>query len=56
MKKIEQAPIDRMNRQPLKAMKLVVRTGASDMLKYPSRMGNTLYYPDGRVVADVSPR
>lgn len=56
MKKIEQTPIDRLNRPPLKALKFVMRAGSKDMLKHPSRMGNTLYYPDGRIVADVPPR
>jgi len=29
------------------------RPGSLDILKQPSRMGNKLYYPDGRVEDDV---
>jgi hypothetical protein len=29
---------------------IVQREGALKVLNMPSRMGNTLYYPDGRVV------
>ncbi len=28
------------------------RPGSLDMLRHPSRMGNTLHYPDGRIVKD----
>jgi hypothetical protein len=31
---------------------IVQREGALKVLNMPSRMGNTLYYPDGRVVKD----
>jgi len=35
----------------VKTMKQIVhRVGALEVLEMPSRMGNTLYYPDGRVV------
>jgi len=30
--------------------KVVYRMGALDMLANPSRVGNYLYYPDGRVI------
>ena len=29
-----------------------IRPGALEMLGYPSRIGNTLFYPDGRVVKE----
>ena len=28
---------------------LVLRKGSIDILKRPSRIGNTLFYPDGRI-------
>ncbi len=56
MKPTEQNLVDRLNRPLLKPMKFVVRPGATDMLKHPSKMGNTLYYPDGRVVKDAASR
>ena len=31
---------------------MVHRVGALEVLEMPSRMANTLYYPDGRVVKD----
>jgi len=31
---------------------MVHRAGALEVLDMPSRMANTLYYPDGRVVKD----
>jgi hypothetical protein len=31
---------------------MVHRVGALKVLEMPSRMANTLYYPDGRVVKD----
>lgn len=34
--------------------RMVHRVGALNILGMPSRMGNTLYYPDGRVVKDKS--
>ena len=43
--------IDRFDRPPLKGMpKMVTRPGSMEILKQPSRMGNSLFYPDGRVV------
>ena len=29
--------------------KIVTRQGSIDILKSPSRMGNSLFYPDGRI-------
>jgi hypothetical protein len=46
MKPTEMNLVDRMNRPPLKPMQLVVRPGATNMLKHPSKMGNTLYYSE----------
>lgn len=43
--------IDRINRPALRGMpKLPIRPGATEILAKPSRIGNTLFYPDGRVV------
>jgi hypothetical protein len=37
----------------IKTMRQMVhRVGALEVLDMPSRMANTLYYPDGRVVKD----
>lgn len=43
--------MDRVNRPPLNTKKLasiVVRPGSLDLLKQPSRIGESLFYPDGR--------
>jgi hypothetical protein len=43
-------------RPPLKLgniQSMVHRTGALKVLEMPSRMSNTLFYPDGRVVKDI---
>jgi hypothetical protein len=53
MKKIKVEPVDRLNRPPLKPMKIVTRPGSQNMLQHPSRMGGLLYYPDGKVVKDA---
>lgn len=45
--------LDRSDRPPLKTQKIVVRPGSQDILKYPSRVASSLFYPDGRVVKDV---
>lgn len=40
-----------MMRPPLRGMtldRIVLRPGSLDVLAKPSRMGNTLFYPDGR--------
>ena len=38
-------------RRQMRAMtSMPIRPGGLDMLAYPSRMGNMLVYPDGRVV------
>jgi hypothetical protein len=58
MKKQPATPIlmDRINRPTLKLPKLVVRPGAMEVLQYPSRIADSLFYPDGRVVKDESTR
>ena len=40
----------RRQMRPMTAMP--IRAGGLDMLEYPSRMGGTLVYPDGRVVKE----
>jgi hypothetical protein len=35
-----------------KLEQVVHRPGALDMFAYPSRVHNTLHYPDGRIVRD----
>ena len=45
--------VDKMDRRALRGMdmsKVVLRPGALDVLKCPSRIGDTLFYPDGRVI------
>jgi predicted transcriptional regulator len=44
-----QAVIDRPTYNPSDEKPLPMRPGSEDFLKYPSRMGNTLYYRDGRI-------
>lgn len=56
MHTVEQNLVDRLNRPLLKPMKIVVRPGSQDILQYPSRMGNNLYYPNGRIVKDAPSR
>jgi len=41
--------MDRPNYDPKMDMPPPMRPGAEDFLKYPSRVGNYLYYRDGRV-------
>ena len=36
--------------KPFVITKVATRPGCLTVLQYPSRMGKTLYYPDGRVV------
>jgi hypothetical protein len=43
-------------RPPIKAktmLQIVHRVGALEVLGMPSRIGGSLYYPDGRVVKDT---
>lgn len=42
--------MDKVNRQPLKQVGSIVhRPGSLELLKKPSRIGDSLFYPDGRV-------
>jgi hypothetical protein len=41
--------LDKVNRPPLKQVGSIVhRPGSLDLLKQPSRIGASLFYPDGR--------
>jgi hypothetical protein len=44
--------INKFDRPAYVPPKTFVRPGSMTVLKAPSRMANTLYYPDGRVVYD----
>jgi hypothetical protein len=42
--------MDKVNRPPLKqAGSIVHRPGSLELLKQPSRIGDSLFYPDGRI-------
>lgn len=50
--KVKPALIDRINRPMLRYFRideLPIRPGAMDILNKPSRVCNTLFYPDGRI-------
>lgn len=41
--------MDKVNRPPLKQVGSIVhRPGSLELLKQPSRIGESLFYPDGR--------
>jgi hypothetical protein len=48
MKK-KQDTISKFDRPPYKPPKTVVRPGSMDVLAAPSRMANTLFYPNGKI-------
>jgi hypothetical protein len=50
MKKKE--TISKFDRPPYKPPKTVLRPGSMTVLEAPSRMSNTLFYPDGRIVKE----
>ena len=39
--------------KPPRADRLSMRTGSMDILQSPSRISNTLFYPDGKVIKEV---
>ena len=47
--------IDKFDRPAYKTPKVFTRTGSMTVLNAPSRMANTLYYPDGRVERETKP-
>lgn len=44
-----QAVLERPLYSPAKEIQRPMRPGSEEFLKYPSRIGNTLYYRDGRI-------
>jgi hypothetical protein len=44
--------ISKFDRPPYKPPKTVLRPGSMDVLAAPSRIANTLYYPNGEVKRD----
>ena len=53
MSKTKKSFMDVFERPPLKMFTLetvAMRPGSLNVLQYPSRIVNTLFYPDGRVV------
>ena len=50
MKKPEK--IDKFDRPAYKSPKTYTRTGSMTVLAAPSRMSNTLYYPNGKICRD----
>ena len=49
-KKLKFDPYNTRRYRPFKIADVASRPGCLTVLQYPSRMGKTLYYPDGRVV------
>ena len=39
--------------KPPRSDRMPMRSGAMDILRAPSRMGETLFYPDGKQIKDV---
>jgi hypothetical protein len=54
MKKTEK--IDRFDRPAYKTPKTHTRTGSMDVLAAPSRIKNTLFYPDGKIERETNPK
>jgi len=48
--------ISKFDRPPYKSPKTFLRFGSMTVLEAPSRMANTLYYPDGRVKRETNPK
>jgi hypothetical protein len=55
MKKKEEK-LSKFDRPAYVAPKRFVRSGSMKVLEAPSRMANTLYYPDGRVKRETNPK
>jgi hypothetical protein len=57
-KKVKPSDIDRFNRPLYKGLplnRLATRMGSLDILKQPSRISNSLFYPDGSIVKKDCP-
>jgi hypothetical protein len=54
MKK-KQDTISKFDRPPYKPPKTVVRPGSMDVLAAPSRIENSLFYPNGKVKREEKP-
>jgi hypothetical protein len=48
--------INKFDRPEYKPPKTFLRPGSMTVLEAPSRMANTLYYPDGRVKRETNPK
>jgi hypothetical protein len=44
--------IDKFDRPPYKPPRTVLRPGSMNVLAAPSRMANTLFYPNGKICRD----
>jgi len=53
MKKTDK--IDKFDRPAYKSPKTYTRTGSMTVLAAPSRIENTLFYPDGRIKREEKP-
>jgi hypothetical protein len=57
-KKAKSSELDRFNRPVYKGLpldRLATRVGSLDVLRQPSRISNTLFYPDGSIVKKGCP-
>lgn len=52
MKKILTAAFPIKQYKGFTMQSVTLREGGLNVLKYPSRFANTLYYPDGKVIKD----
>jgi hypothetical protein len=50
MKKKQQPMWERPDLKPMNLKKIATRPRSLDILEYPSRIENTYFYPDGRIV------
>jgi len=56
--KVKPSDINRLNRPAYKGLlisQLATREGSLEVLKHPSRISNTLFYPDGSIVKNGCP-
>ena len=48
--------IDKFDKPAYKTPKTHTRTGSMDVLAAPSRIKNTLFYPDGKIERETNPK
>jgi len=47
--------LSKFDRPPLKILFPPMRNGSMNFMKYPTRIANTLFYPDGSIGTDKQP-